>query len=48
MYEAKRLTDFILLKRLGEGDMHAYEELFARYYPTLCAYTRLFLRGGGE
>lgn len=46
MSETKRLADIYLLERLKQGDMPAYEQIFTRYYSTLCAYTRLFVRGG--
>ncbi len=46
MSATKKFTEVLLLKRIAEGDMRAYEELFTRYYPTLCAYARLFVRGG--
>lgn len=39
-------NDSALLTRIIRGDMAAYEEVFTRYYSTLCAYARLFVRGG--
>lgn len=48
MPATQKFTDALLLKRIADGDMRAYEELFTRYYPTLCAYARLFVRGGGN
>lgn len=42
----KQLSDTTLLGRIVNGDMEAYETIFTRYYATLCAYTRLFVRGG--
>lgn len=46
MPSRKQLSDTVLLGRLVNGDMAAYETLFKRYYSTLCAYSRLFVRGG--
>ena len=46
MPERKQISDTYLLNRLADGDMPAYETLFNRYYSTLCAYARLFVRGG--
>lgn len=46
MAESKPLNDNVLLKRLEQGDIAAYESIFTRYYGTLCAYTHLFVRGG--
>lgn len=46
MPENKKLADITLLERLRQGDMSAYEQLFTRYYATLCAYTRLFVSEG--
>lgn len=48
MPETKHPTDSRLLERLGQGDKQAYELIFTRYYSTLCAYTHLFTRRGGE
>lgn len=48
MFENRQLADIRLLERLERSDMQAYEEIFTRYYSTLCAYTRLYVRGGGE
>lgn len=42
----KKPSDNYLLSRLANGDMEAYEAVFTRYYATLCAYARLFVRGG--
>nr|DAG55449.1 MAG TPA: RNA polymerase sigma-70 factor [Caudoviricetes sp.] len=44
MQECKISADKYLLGRLAEGDKQAYEEIFTRYYATLCAYTRLYIR----
>nr|WP_317125091.1 RNA polymerase sigma-70 factor [Alistipes megaguti] len=33
------------MEQIRQGDMRAYEEIFTRYYTTLCAYTRLYVRG---
>lgn len=47
MQQSKILTDKYLLERLGlegGGARQAYEQLFTRYYATLCAYARLYLR----
>ena len=46
MFENRQLADIRLLERLERCDMPAYEEIFTRYYSTLCAYTRLYVRGG--
>lgn len=46
MPQQKQLSDTALLGRIVNGDMEAYEAIFTRYYSTLCAYTRLFVRGG--
>ena len=46
MFENRQLADIRLLERLERSDMQAYEEIFTRYYSTLCAYTRLYVRGG--
>lgn len=46
MLETQRFADIRLLERLEQGDMRAYEEIFTRYYATLCAYTRLYVREG--
>lgn len=45
MVENRQLADIHLLERIRQGDMRAYEEIFTRYYTTLCAYTRLYVRG---
>ncbi len=44
MQESKTLTDRALLECLAQGDKQAYEQIFTRYYATLCAYTRLYNR----
>lgn len=44
MFENRQLADIRLLERLEQSDMQAYEEIFTRYYTTLCAYTRLYVR----
>lgn len=46
MSETKHQSDTCLLERLEQSDIYAYEQIFTRYYSTLCAYTRLFVRGG--
>lgn len=45
MVENRQLADIHLLEQIRQGDMRAYEEIFTRYYTTLCAYTRLYVRG---
>lgn len=45
MVETRQLADIHLLEQIRQGDMRAYEEIFTRYYTTLCAYTRLYVRG---
>lgn len=37
-------TDTFLLDLLKNGNMSAYEKVFFRYYSTLCAYARLFIK----
>ncbi len=37
-------TDTLLLERLKQGNISAYEAIFNRYYSTLCAYAKLFLK----
>ena len=37
-------TDTFLLDLLKNGNMSAYEKVFSRYYSTLCAYARLFIK----
>ncbi len=39
-------TDTLLLELLKDGNMSAYEKVFTRYYSTLCAYARLFIKSG--
>jgi len=39
-------TDTLLLELLKRGNMSAFEKVFTRYYSTLCAYSRLFIRSG--
>lgn len=39
-------TDTLLLELLKRGNMSAFEKVFTRYYSTLCAYARLFIRSG--
>ncbi len=39
-------TDTLLLELLKDGNMSAYEKVFSRYYSTLCAYARLFIKSG--
>lgn len=39
-------TDTLLLDLLKSGNMPAYEKVFSRYYSTLCAYARLFIKSG--
>lgn len=46
MLETQQIEEIRLLERLERSDMRAYEEIFNRYYSTLCAYTRLYVRGG--
>lgn len=36
-------TDIILLNRLRKGDSKAFDALFRKYYPLLCAYGRRFV-----
>lgn len=36
-------TDIILLNRLRRGDSKAFDALFRKYYPLLCAYGRRFV-----
>ena len=45
MVENRQLADIHLLEQIRQGNMRAYEEIFTRYYTTLCAYTRLYVRG---
>jgi len=33
------LNDFVLYTKVREGDIHAYETLFRRYYEPLCLYS---------
>ena len=44
MPERKKISDTCLLNRLVDGEMTAYEELFVRYYPTRCAYARMYVK----
>lgn len=37
-------TDTFLLDLLKSGNMAAYEKVFMRYYSTLCAYAKLFIK----
>lgn len=37
-------TDTFLLELLKQGNISAYEAVFTRYYSTLCAYAKLFLK----
>ena len=37
-------SDSILLERLHKGDMRAYEEIFTKFYPSLCAYGSLYVK----
>lgn len=37
-------TDTLLLDLLKHGNLPAYEKVFTRYYSTLCAYARLFIK----
>ena len=37
-------TDTLLLDMLKSGSMSAFEKVFSRYYSTLCAYAKLFIR----
>ncbi len=46
MPDFQKLSDTALLHRLAGGDIRADAAIFTRYYTTLCAYTRLFVRGG--
>ncbi len=46
MPSIQNLSDAALLSRFAGGDMRAYEQIFTRYYSSLCAYTRLYVRGG--
>ena len=36
-------TDILLLKKLQNGDSKAFDVLFRKYYPLLCAYGRKFV-----
>lgn len=36
-------TDEILFKRIKAGDVKAFDTLFMRYYPLLCAYAKQFV-----
>ena len=44
MPERKKISATCLLNRLVDGEMKAYEEIFVRYYPTLCAYARMYVK----
>ena len=44
MPERKKISDTCLLNRLVDGEMKAYEEIFVRYYPTLCTYARMYVK----
>ena len=46
MPERKKISDTCLLNRLVDGEMKAYEEIFVRYYPTLCTYAGAIFRPG--
>lgn len=39
----KNQEDKVLLKALREGELQAYERLFKKYYPMLCAYAHRFV-----
>lgn len=36
-------TDEVLFERIKAGDMKAFDTLFMRYYPLLCAYAKQFV-----
>ena len=44
MPERKKISDTCLLNRLVDGEMKAYEEIFVRYYPTLCTYAHMYVK----
>ena len=39
----KNQEDKVLLNALRSGEMQAYESLFKKYYPMLCAYAHRFI-----
>lgn len=43
MNAASTIQDYDLLPALQQGDKKAYNILFRRYYPMLCAYTNRFI-----
>ena len=38
-------SELYLLDLIRHGNMPAYEQMFSRYYPMLCAYAKLFIKG---
>ena len=41
-------TEIYLLDLIRHGNMSAYEQVFSRYYSTLCAYAKLFVKSDDE
>ena len=39
----KNVEDGILLEKLGKGEQEAFDRLFRKYYPMLCAYAHRFV-----
>lgn len=44
MNPIENTSDTRLLDLLKSGNMSAYEQIFSRYYPALCAYARIFVK----
>ena len=40
------LDELLILKKIKEGDIKAFEELFRRYYFPLCCYSMYFGKKG--
>lgn len=44
MLKKERISESELLTRLLEGERQAFDEIFTRYYTSLCAYANLYVR----
>ena len=46
MRDRGNISDKELLEKIRGGELSAYDLIFRRYYPSLCAYARLWLKDG--
>lgn len=44
MLKKERISESELLTRLLEGERQAFDEIFTRYYTSLCAFANLYVK----